>query len=55
VKNVAGETVRQIENVVEGQYAAIYRDHPFLQPADQVDWIRRILDCQEILAALDLN
>lgn len=55
VKNVAGKTVRQIENVVEGQYAAIYRDHPFLQPADQVDWIRRILDCQEILAALHLN
>lgn len=55
VKNVAGETVRQIEDVVEGQYAAIYRDHPFLQPSDQVNWIRRILDCKEIRAALHLN
>ena len=35
VKDVAAETVREIEDVVEGQYAAIYRDHPFLQPADQ--------------------
>jgi hypothetical protein len=41
--------------VVEGQYAAIYRDHPFLQPADQVDWLRRLLENREVRAALHLN
>jgi RNA polymerase sigma factor (sigma-70 family) len=55
VKEVAADTVREIEDAVEGQYAAIYRDHPFLQPADQVHWLRRILESQEIRAALHLN
>src|SRR5687768_15967307 len=36
VRDVAPETVREIEDVVERQHAAIYRDHPFLQPPDQV-------------------
>ncbi len=55
VKDVAAETVRGIEDVVEGQYAAIYRDHPFLQPSDQVHWFRRMLENQEVRAALRLN
>jgi RNA polymerase sigma factor (sigma-70 family) len=55
VKDVAAETVREIEDIVEGQYAAIYRDHPFLRPADQVRWFRRMLESHEIRAALHLN
>jgi len=55
VKNVAAETVRDIENVVEGEYAAIYRDHPFLKPADQVNWLRRMLEDREVRAALHLS
>ena len=54
VKDVAAETVRAIEDVVEGQYAAIYRDHPFLQPSDQANWFRRMLKNQEVRAALHL-
>jgi RNA polymerase sigma factor (sigma-70 family) len=55
VKDVAAETVREIEDIVEGQYAAIYRDHPFLRPADQVRWFRRMLESHEVRAALHLN
>jgi hypothetical protein len=55
IKDVAAETVREIEDLLEGQYAAIYRDPPFLQPADQVDWLRRILESQDVRAALHLN
>jgi hypothetical protein len=44
-----------IENLVEGQYAAIYRDHPFLEPRDQIHWLRRILENHEVRAALHLN
>jgi RNA polymerase sigma factor (sigma-70 family) len=55
VRDVAAETVRQIEDVVEQQHAAIFRDHPFLLPADQVHWLRRMLDRQEIQAALRLQ
>jgi RNA polymerase sigma factor (sigma-70 family) len=55
VEEVAAQTVREIEDVVEGQYAALYRDHPFLQPSDRVNWFRRMLENQEVRAALRLN
>lgn len=55
VKDVAAETVREIEDVVEEQYAAIYRDHPFLQPSDQVSWLRRMLESDDLRGALHLN
>jgi RNA polymerase sigma factor (sigma-70 family) len=55
VRDVAAETVRQIEDFVERQYAAIYRDHAFLRPSDQVHWLRRMLENQEVRAALHLR
>jgi RNA polymerase sigma factor (sigma-70 family) len=55
VRDVAGETVRDIEDVVERQHAAIFRDHPFLQPADEIDWLRRILESGRLRDSLHLN
>ena len=55
VRDVVPETVREIDDVVERQHAAIYRDHPFLQPADQVRWLRRLLESEAVRGALDLN
>ena len=55
VRDVAAETVREIEDVVERQHAAIYRDHPFLQPADEIDWLRRMLEREDVRGALHLN
>jgi RNA polymerase sigma factor (sigma-70 family) len=55
VRDVAPETVREIEDAVERQHAAIYRDHPFLQPSDQIHWLRQILDRPEIRTALRLS
>ena len=55
VRDVAPETVREIEDVVEQQHAAIYRDHPFLQPPDQVGWLRRMLESPDLREALHLN
>ena len=55
VRKVAGETVREIDDVVQQQHAAIFRDHPFLQPADQVDWLRRLLETPAVRGTLHLN
>jgi RNA polymerase sigma factor (sigma-70 family) len=55
VRDVAPEAVREIEDVVERQHAALYRDHPFLQPSDEISWFRRIFENQEVRAALHLN
>jgi RNA polymerase sigma factor (sigma-70 family) len=55
VRDIAPETVREIEDVVEQQHADIFRDHPFLQPADQVGWLRRMLEGEDLRGALRLN
>lgn len=55
VRDVAAETVREIEDVVERQHTAIFRDHPFLHPPDQVAWLRRILESGDVREALRLN
>ncbi|HEX3148768.1 MAG TPA: RNA polymerase sigma factor [Gemmataceae bacterium] len=55
VRDVAGEAVRDIDDVVERQHVAIFRDHPFLQPSDQIEWLRRILESRQLRAALHLN
>jgi RNA polymerase sigma factor (sigma-70 family) len=55
IKEAAAGTVRQIEHVLDRQYSALYRDHPFLQPGDQIRWLRRILDRPDVRTALHLN
>lgn len=55
VRDIAGETVREIEDVVERQHAAIFRDHPFLKPADEIHWLRRLLQRADIQGMLHLN
>lgn len=55
VRDVAGETVRDIEGVVERQHAALYREHPFLRPVDEIHWLRRMLQREDVRGALRLN
>jgi RNA polymerase sigma factor (sigma-70 family) len=55
VRDAAGETVRAVEDAVERRYAAVFRDHPFLEPNDPLGWLRRLLDSGEIARALNLN
>ena len=55
VNEAAADTVREIDDVIERSYAAIYRDHPFLQPSEQAHWLRRILDRPDVRTSLHLN
>jgi RNA polymerase sigma factor (sigma-70 family) len=55
INEVAAETVREIDDVVDRSYAAIYCGHPFLEPSDQAQWLRRILDRPDVRATLHLN
>lgn len=54
VKDVAAETVREIDDLVDRQHADIFRGHPFLQPNDQIDWLRRTLESDGLSSALRL-
>ncbi|MFO0904772.1 MAG: RNA polymerase sigma factor [Pirellulales bacterium] len=47
--------VRTIENAVDEQYAAIFREHPFLEPKAQIGWLRKLLDDGDFEKALHLN
>ena len=31
-----------IDNAVDGPYAAVFREHPFLEPKDRTGWLRRL-------------
>lgn len=55
ISEVAEGIVRTIENTVEEQYAAIFREHPFLEPKNQFDWLRQLLDKGDFGTALQLN
>ncbi|MFO0799654.1 MAG: hypothetical protein U0804_19460 [Gemmataceae bacterium] len=55
VREAAAGTVREIEDVLDRQYAAVYRDHPFLGPPDQTDWLRQMLSRSDIRTALHLD
>jgi RNA polymerase sigma factor (sigma-70 family) len=55
VRDVAGDTIREIEDVVEHQHVALYREHPFLLPADEIQWLRRMLQRVDIRETLHLN
>ena len=55
VRTVAAERFGEIEDAVAKRHAAIYREHPFLQPSDQAAWVRRLLERDEVRTALNLN
>ena len=55
VREAAADTAREVEDVLDREYAAIFRDHPFLEPPDQVAWLRRMLDRPDLRTALHLG
>jgi hypothetical protein len=55
ITDAAEGIVRIIENTVDEQYAAIFREHPFLEPKDQIGWLRKLLDRNDFGEALHLN
>ncbi|MGE0534011.1 MAG: RNA polymerase sigma factor [Pirellulales bacterium] len=55
IREAAVSVAREMDEVADRSYAAIYRDHPFLEPADQARWLRQILNRPEVRTTLRLN
>lgn len=55
INEVASGTVREIEDAVDRQYAALQRSYPFLQPDNPARWLQEILEQPGIRTALHLN
>jgi len=54
IREAAADTVRKIDDIMDQQYARIFRDHPFLEPADRLASVRAIMNRPETRAALHL-
>jgi hypothetical protein len=55
ISEAAEGIVRTIENTMDDQYAAIFREHPFLEPKNEVDWLRHLLARGDLGAALEFH
>jgi RNA polymerase sigma factor (sigma-70 family) len=55
LREAAADTARAIDDALDRQYAAVYRDHPFLEPPDQTAWLRRVFDRPDVRTALHLD
>ncbi len=55
IRDATADAIREIDEVADRAFAAIFRDHPFLNPSEQAGWIRKLLDLPEVRATLELN
>ncbi len=55
IRSIAAETYNKVEEIVDQQYASIFRNHPFLEPKDQILWLRKLLEHRNIRDSLHLN
>lgn len=52
---VSVDAVRTLESSMDAEYATLFREHPFLEPKSEVDWLRQLLDRDDFGQALHLN
>ena len=55
ITEAAEGVVRTIEKTLDEQSAAIFREQPFLEPKDQIGWLRQLLDNGKFGTSLHLN
>jgi RNA polymerase sigma factor (sigma-70 family) len=55
ITEAAEVVTRTIENTLDEQYAVIFREQPFLEPRDQVTWLKQLLDNGTFGMSLHLN
>ncbi len=53
--DISAGAVRTVESSMDAQYALLFREHPFLEPKSQVDWLRQLLDRGDFGQAMHLN
>lgn len=55
IRNVAPSTYAQVDEVLGQQIASLFREHPFLEPKDQVLWFRQLLEQPPLRDSLHLR
>jgi RNA polymerase sigma factor (sigma-70 family) len=54
IRTVAPETAREVDDIVEQQHVAIFRDQPFFQVPHAMNWLRSVLESKQLRDALRL-
>ena len=55
ISEAAEDVTQTIEKTLNEHYAAIFREQPFLEPKDQVGWLRQLVDNGAFRKCLHLN
>ena len=55
VNELISEKINQFDDTIYSNFIKLYRSHPFYEPSDLTEWIRKILEKQEFKEIFDLN
>ncbi len=54
IESVSPSRSRELDDLIERRHAALYREHPFLSPADEAEFVRKLFASPELRETLDL-
>jgi len=55
VNELISEKINRFDNTIHPDFIKLYRDHPFYEPPDLTEWLKKILEQQEFKEIFDLN
>ncbi len=55
IQSVAADTYARIDDAVHQQHAELFREHPLIEPKDQILWLRKMLEKRDFRDAMHLN
>ena len=55
VNELISKKINRFDNTVHHDFVELYRNHPFYEPPDLTEWLKRTLERQEFKEIFDLN
>ncbi|MCK5000370.1 MAG: RNA polymerase sigma factor [Anaerohalosphaera sp.] len=55
VKEIVSEKMDRFGDMIHPDFVNLYRNHPFYEPSDLTEWLKKLLDRQEFKEIFDLN
>ena len=55
VNGLISEKIDRFENTIHPDFIKLYQDHPFYEPPDVTEWLKKILEQREFKEIFDLN
>ena len=55
LKEIVGEKIKRFDAGIYGEYARLFREHPFYNPPDATAWLRDVIESREFKEIFHLN